>query len=334
MQARRTDFLEKKASFSEAYARTDVPKSIKYALESMKEIDPDYTRISYEECDRVKNHITSVLTENSISFSYEYQGSVPTKTHIKIYSDIDLLVINEEFISLKSPLQVKSAYRGEPVQELITMRQSILGKLKTAFPEASVDNSGSKAVRIKGGSLRREIDVVVANWLETAEYQNTGFTYLRGVRILDNKIKTRLDNFPFLHNYELERKDCSVNGALRKIIRFLKTLKVDSEGSITISSYDITALAYNMSFEPLTMRQGGELGLIPLFSAFLTKVLSNTLYAQTMQVPNKTRKVLCAEGVTLSQIRAMKSDVDEIISDISNEQALSGQVIAEATYDY
>lgn len=66
-------------------AYNDVLTFIRFA---MKGVEPEYTQRSRDAGERVKDHLKANLTQ----IDFRYQGSVMTDTHIKGYSDIDLLV--------------------------------------------------------------------------------------------------------------------------------------------------------------------------------------------------------------------------------------------------
>jgi hypothetical protein len=63
---------------------SDVLTFIRFA---MKSVEPEYTQKSRDAGERVKEHLSKELKD----VSFKYQGSVMTNTHIKGYSDIDLL---------------------------------------------------------------------------------------------------------------------------------------------------------------------------------------------------------------------------------------------------
>jgi hypothetical protein len=61
--------------------------------------------------------------------------------------------------------------------------EEIEDSLSAAFPAAKVHPENSKAVKITGGSLARDVDVVPAVWWNNARYQDTGNEVDRGVAI-------------------------------------------------------------------------------------------------------------------------------------------------------
>lgn len=224
-----------------------------YISESMDAVESEYTKKTFDESERIQNQIKEACETQGLSISFRNQGSVTNDTHIKFFSDIDLLVITEQFITLKSPLQVTSPYQGDPLQDLKNLRNLIERRLESSFRQAKVDKQGPKAVRISGGSLSREVDVIPANWYDTQEYRNTSSEVDRGIQILDLSGPSRIANFPFLHNKEINQKDILTNGALRKSIRFVKSAKYDSndDKTINVSSYDITSLCYHFPTDKL-----------------------------------------------------------------------------------
>ena len=66
---------------------------LKYITLAMNGVSPEYTNKSREAGEKVKLHLQDIL----LDVEYQYQGSVMTNTHIKGYSDIDLLVISNKF---------------------------------------------------------------------------------------------------------------------------------------------------------------------------------------------------------------------------------------------
>ncbi|MFA8451322.1 MAG: nucleotidyltransferase domain-containing protein, partial [Bacteroidales bacterium] len=81
-----------KAAF-ESIQYSDVLTFVKTA---MKSVGPEYTKRTIDAGDRVKGHLNDKLEDKE----FKCQGSVMTDTHIKGYSDIDLLVISKKSYSL------------------------------------------------------------------------------------------------------------------------------------------------------------------------------------------------------------------------------------------
>lgn len=80
-------------SFSDELATISYSDVLTYIRIAMKGVEPEYTQKSKDAGERVKEHLSKELRD----VTFKYQGSVMTDTHIKGYSDIDLLTICEKF---------------------------------------------------------------------------------------------------------------------------------------------------------------------------------------------------------------------------------------------
>ena len=207
----------------------------RYALGSMQAVSDTYTRVSKDTADRVANQLKERLAKDGIDAEFKLQGSVPLDVHIKGVSDVDLLTLSNELFSYH-PNGVK-ALRGDytnparrnSLDVLIELRSRVEVRLEEAFPAAKVDKAGAKAVKISGGSLARDVDVVPAHWSDTVQYQATGRASDRGTKILDKRAMTTIENQPFRH-IELIGARCDLSGGgLRKAIRLCKNVKADSD---------------------------------------------------------------------------------------------------------
>lgn len=339
LQNRRTDIVEstmmKSAGANEVYERMqEASSAIKYAVGAMQPIDPNYTANTYAEGDRVKNQLKKNLTPEGIVCDYEYQGSVTNDTHIKAKSDIDLLTLCCRFVAIEPPQPVRSPYQGNAVADLLLLRRRSVDILNRKFPEATVDATGSKSVCIEGGSLRRKIDVVSSNWWDTNEYARTGLKRDRGIEILDAHELERLSNLPFLHNDRIETKDTLTLGGLRKATRLLKSLKYDAANEVSLSSYDIAAIAYTMDNSNLIVMRGQELQLVMNCKEHLDRIAANSLYRSTLDVPNDTRKIFCTEGASLAKLDELRRELDGLVNDIKNDLSRSFRRLASARVEY
>ena len=90
--------------FSEELSSISYSDALTFVRLAMKSVEPSYTAKTKEAGEKVKGHLDTGLSNKT----YRYQGSVMTNTHIKGYSDIDLLVISNKFYSWKSILAVKN----------------------------------------------------------------------------------------------------------------------------------------------------------------------------------------------------------------------------------
>lgn len=331
LASRRTDQLVTDAKLlNEAYRHIAQSDSVRYVIGSMQPIDPEYTKNTYAQGDRVRNQLENRLDDKC---EYEYQGSVTNDTHIKARSDIDLLVLTGKFHTIEKPQEPSSPYKGDPLQDLVDLRADAIVSLEAAFPEAQVDSSGAKSISLEGGSLRRKIDVVPSNWFNTNRWNETGQKMYRGVQILDAKNMERLKNTPFLHNAWIAHKDKQTNGGLRKAARLMKSLKYDTD-AIGLSSYDLVAIAFRMSGGDLNAPKGLELSLLNSCHAFCVSLQENSVLRNSLGVPDGHRKIFAAGHATLDGLNQLTSALGELVSDVLRENQRSFRRLAEARVEY
>lgn len=293
---------------------TDHGSAVRYAVGAMQPVNPGYTKVTYGEGDRIQNQLEKALTGN-LKCQYEYQGSVTNNTHIKAHSDIDLLAIIQAFVTLELPQKPSSPYLGDPIEELRRVRSTSAEHLKSTFPKAKLDNSGGKAIAISGGSLRRKIDVVPANWYNTNAYASSQAKRFRAVQVLDVKNGKRFVNTPFMHNYRIMKKDERVRGGMRKATRLLKSLKYDSD-AVDLSSYDIAALAYNMDDHELLTAPGLEIRLIVRTKVFLDEVARDSGLRETLMVPDESRCIFESGHATVEGLNQLRTEIDDLVYSI------------------
>lgn len=331
LNARRTDPSVISAKLlNESYQKIDQSDSVRYIIGAMQPIDPEYTKNTYAQGERVINQLSNNL---SVNCDYEYQGSVTNDTHIKAKSDIDILVLTRKFHYLEAPQKPKYPYTGDPIQELLDLREESIKILTTKFPQADVDSTGSKSIAIEGGSLTRKIDVVPSNWLNTNDYVTTGSKVYRAVEILDAKKKIRLKNTPFLHNERIKVKDERTQGGLRKAARLMKSLKYDTD-AIDLSSYDIVSIAYNIDDNLLSMPKEFELSLLESCLRFCENLQHDPSKRESLIVPDGHRKIFTEGHATLEGLNQLANELRKLADDVLTENSRSFKKLAEARIEY
>lgn len=320
---------------NEAYSRIEQEgKATRYAVGAMEPVDENYTRITYEQGERIENQLNKAFEQCGIECDFDYQGSVPCDIHIKAHSDIDMLAITRRFISLERPQVPIYPYNGNPVEDLREIRAGASDCLAAAFPAATVDTSGRKSISIEGGSLSRKVDIVPANWFDTIAYKQTGKKRDRGVMILDHKLGVQLANFPFLHIDCVENRDRETYGGLRKVVRLMKSLKYDSDNHIKLTSYDIVGIAYAMPTSTLIAPRELQLSLLSQLKQFLDYLANNENLRNSIQVPDGTRKVFGEGYATKEQLAAMQDEVDDLTRAVAKDLNRSFERLAEAKISF
>ena len=327
------DPLVKVAGLREAYERLITEDTaVRYAIGSMQPIDAEYTARTIAERDRVQNQLADGYSAVSLTIAFDYQGSVTNDTHIRAFSDVDLLTVERRWHAIVPPASYP--YNGDPIQDLREIRLRTVEILRSAFPAATVDQSKGKCVNISGGSLKRRIDLVSSAWWFTAEYLTSRERQWLGIEILDDTKGERVQNRPFLHNKRVEERDSETNGGLRKAIRLFKSLKYDSDEKIELSSYDVASIAYNIFTSWLTVPSGQDLLLVSNARDYLRYLLADEDYRATIEVPNRMRKVFENGGATVAGLRQLSTALDALVDESDRELNRSLRKLKEARILY
>lgn len=258
-------FFEK--SFSDELSSISYNDALTFIRMAMKAVEPAYTQRTREAGEMVKQHLDTELTDKT----FRYQGSVMTDTHIKGYSDIDLLVISDKFYSYdlyqinqilenyerKSKFLNESIhkmeseksripYSGDAYTDLKKLRTDSENILKTKYSKCDITKP--KAIKIKNLNLNREVDVVIANWYDDVTSIINDKGEYRGVQVYDKENNRKCDpDFPFLSIKRINDKSSNTSGRLKKMIRFMKNIKAHSDYHIELSSFDINAICYDIN---------------------------------------------------------------------------------------
>lgn len=301
---------------------------------SMNEVDPDYTKKSKEAGKRVKDHLKDHL-EN---VEYRYQGSVMTDTHIKGYSDIDLLTICKKFYSydsnsVKKVLERKDirsqlnenqqkklkrerdvpSYKGNAIEDLRTLRLESESKLTQVYSKC--DTTHPKAIKIENLDLHREVDIVTANWYDDIASILNDKGDFRGVQIY-NKRKNKKGpvDFPFLTIERINTRSSETNGRLKKMIRFLKNVKVQSDVDIDLSSFDINAICYDLSTSRYNNASFQE--LVPILCDHLNSICTNSSHANNLKSVDGRETIFKDEPDKLRHLELLLNEVETINKDL------------------
>ena len=254
-------------SFSDELSTISYSDVLTYIRVAMKGVEPEYTQKSRDAGERVKEHLSKGL--NNVTF--KYQGSVMTDTHIKGYSDIDLLSICEKFYQAdRSNIQqlldsaerrakfyqssiVKlekevnyNTYSGNAIDDLRNLRLDSEKILSGIY--SICDIKKPKAIKIKNLSLNREVDIVIANWYDDISSIINDKGDFRGIQVYNKDTNSRGNaDYPFLSIRRINERSSETNGRLKKMIRFLKNNKANSDHEIDLSSFDINAICYDIN---------------------------------------------------------------------------------------
>lgn len=333
------DALIERKFFSDSIGdKYDVQKYIKLA---MNEVDEKYTQKTLQAGERVKIH----LQREQTWATYKYQGSVMTKTHIKGYSDIDLLTICDKFYSWDSSgvnkildsitekqrfyqtqidkLQYEKtldSYKGDSLDDLRSMRLSNERVLQNTYDICDISNP--KAIMITNQDLHRDVDIVTASWYDDVQSIISDKGDFRGVQIYnkDNHLKESSD-FPFLSIKRINERGSSTHGRIKKMIRFLKTLKADSNQDVKLNSFEINAICYNI---PTTEYDDATyLQLVIVLYLEFTKISSDSTYANQIVSVDGREYIFRGKPNRLTEFQKLNSELLKLINDLINLNLIS-----------
>ncbi|WP_017997731.1 hypothetical protein [Rhizobium leguminosarum] len=336
------DELVRKGTIAERWEKRAASKpNTRYALGAMQAVDPDYTRISVETAGRVANQLEQGLIRKGTNVQFRLQGSVPLDVHIRGVSDVDLLTLTTDFFTYAT--YGARARAGGYVNPSSKSALTVLAELRAqcevilaeAFPKAELDKTGGKAIAISGGSLARPVDVVPSHWFDTVDFQASGDEASRAVTILDKKVPTTLDNWPFLHIRNVDLVDSAVYGALKKAIRLCKNVKADAKADgtdVTLPSFDITSAMYHADRQALTGGRLFELAILAETQRHLDHLARNIDYAKTLKVPDGSRAIFNTDDKIRGLI-ALSIEVDDLLREVAKEQNGYLATLAEPALD-
>ena len=313
-------------------------KVMEYVKRSMQGVEPAYTRNTILAGDKVKAH----LKKNSPNLDYEYQGSVMSNTHIKGYSDIDLVQLCDRFYEhdLKSKFTEEyrqdtltesqrqslleiingSIYAGDANQDLRNMRLDAEKVLLAAYNDVNI--SKDKSIEANLTNPRRIVDVVTASWYKTIYSAKSGDKTDKGIKIYDKVKNIRLPvDYPFLKIKLLNEKDISVNGRLKKMIRFLKTIKADSDIKINISSFDISSICYNINFFAYYDKPYYE--LVYVLNMELDQLLVDEFYRNNIKSIDGTEYIFRDKPEKYGQLVMLLNELNSIKKDLVDNNAIT-----------
>lgn len=329
--------LQTRVLKEEAYQRRAAGRATKYALGAMQAVDPEYTQNSYDEGDRVQRQLRDAL-ESEISVEFRYQGSVPLDIHIKGVSDIDMLVLRDDFHTYdpNGAAALAGHYRNPiadtPVSRMRRLRTRCETILTGAYPAANVDTSGAKSITLSGGSLRRKVDVVPSHWHDTAQYQLSGQEHERGVSILVKDENRTAKNLPFVHMKCINTKDIDTWGGTKKAIRLLKNLKNDSDYAklIQLSSYDIASLVWHFPVSSLQVIDSKELTLLAASKLHLTWCAANKAAVMDLQTPDGTRKIIDSDAKFVG-LQLLSLEVDQLTEGVAEDLKSNSLILGQTS---
>ena len=319
--------------FNRDYLNVAGNKILQYIKLSMQGVGKEYTDKSFQAGDVVKNHLSNVLS----SIKYEYQGSVMTNTHIKGNSDIDLLVISNKSYFFDYDIKPKydeaisyfklnetqkqrvsshlnaTSYSGDTLQDLRTNRIESEKKLKSVY--TIFNNEKAKCIQITNQNFHRDVDIVFASWHKTFEGIKEANSKKNKIKIYDyHQHELGRVESPFISIDFINKKDSSVNGRLKKMIRFIKTIKADSDVEIKLSSFDINAICFNI---PIYKYQDKiYYDLVKVIYDEFTLIITDVNYRNSIKSVDGSEYIFYGKEDKMERLRQVVLEIDQLRKDL------------------
>lgn len=311
---------------------------MEYIKRSMQGVEPAYTQNTIVAGNKVKEH----LKKNNSNLDYEYQGSVMSNTQIKGYSDIDLVQICNLFFGHDSKTKFTEEYRkdslteaqrwalievinasiyeGDANQDLWKMRLEAEEVLSDAYND--VDVSKNKSIEVNLTSPKRKVDVVTASWYKSVKAAKSGDKADKGICVYDKGKNERLPvDYPFLKIKLVNDKDKIVNGRLKKMIRFLKTVKADADINIQITSFDISSICYNI--DTISYYDKPYYELVYVLQVELSKIVADDFYRNNITSIDGTEFIFRDKPEKYGLLVLLLNELNTIKNDLVNNNSIT-----------
>lgn len=321
LKDRRFDRELQQSVLSSSFTTSKLPDNIKYIIESMIPINNNYNKKTKEAGKRVQNHLENNF---NLHFKRDYrpQGSVMTKTNIKVHSDYDLLTIISRYYYPEPKLQNLKPYTAsDPIDDIKELRRQAENILGDIYDE--VNKEGTKSISIRNKSLNRTVDVVFCFWYHIEDYLKSQDEYYRGIYLFDFPKEKQIIDYPFAHMQKVNAKGAATNDGSRKGIRLLKSIKMDSdsdsEKKIKLSSFHLTTLVHQIENRELYYeKRGSEIMILNAMLNQVKKMILQPNYRKSIESPNATEKPFSNDDI-LIELEKLEFHLIELMVDASKE---------------
>lgn len=324
-------------AFSDELASVSYNDVLYYVKMAMNEVDPAYTQTSKTAGERVKKHLIDGGLQD---VTFEYQGSVMTDTHIKGHSDIDLLALSKKFYTISTfeinsmlndstrrqyyyPGQINKleaetnlpSYVGTSLDDLRKIRldsERILTGIYTYC-----ETKKPKSIKVNNTDLKREVDVVIANWYDNIRSIINDKGEHRGIQIYNKEThNVGTADYPFLSIKRINDKSAETYGRLKKMIRFVKNLKAKSTLSIELNSFEFNAICYNIPKDKYQNHAYYE--LVYVIYNQIRSICSSPAVADALVSVDDSEYVFRGKPEKIESLKKLLVEVESIYNDLKS----------------
>ncbi|MEQ9405732.1 MAG: hypothetical protein RIM99_19230 [Cyclobacteriaceae bacterium] len=316
LKGRRYDEALREPILSDGFEDSTLPDSVKYALESMLEIDVSYAYKVYYNSRRIHEIISRELSKREVEVEYRYQGALKTFTNILLYGDVEIIVLK------KNP-------SDRPHQDIQRLSAELMDILSGDHNFKSLDYSDKTRIRIIAQKPTCEIDILPSVWVDTGEYKKTRNEIYRGIvefDFINRKVKKYL---PFLNIARFNAMDQRTDGNLRSLSRVLSTLKKDCEDQVDLRDSEVNALLYAIPEEDLKVERSHILSLLPVAEQQLQNLVVDDEYFREIVSPSKMERVFASRPEKKDELNKLLLSLQTLIKDIKKDLAEKGNTLED-----
>jgi hypothetical protein len=206
-----------------------------------------------------------------------------------------------------------SSYAGNALSDLRQLRSDSEDILRDKY--LICDTTGAKSIKITNQDLKRDVDIVIANWYDDVKSIIYDKGDYRGVQVYDKDRHEKGDpDYPFLSIKRINERGDATNGRLRKMIRFLKNIKAFSDHEIDLSSFDINAICYDIAMSSYQYASFTE--LVRVLYAQMKSICTNENHANRICSVDEREYIFRGNPTKLNNVRLVFGELEKIYSDL------------------
>jgi hypothetical protein len=321
LQGRRFDEARRESIMSDSFDTCDYPKSLKYCLEAMEEIEASYAYKAFYVSKKIQDKLLKELVNRGIKADFRYQGPIQTETNILLFGGIELMIIQNN--DTQKPWEKVKLIAAE-VMDILTLE----GEFK------SVDYSTKHKIKVTTSKPTCEISILPGIWLDNADFRESKREIDRGIIEYDFSLKTQKKYLPFKHIARINAKDKKTNGGLKRIIRLLNTLVRDAgEIEVDLNHTEIESIVYAIPEKQLIFEPNKSLALLGIASAQMNRVASDLNYLQKLVSPSEKEIVFGTKPGKQEEVQKLKKLLDILIADLKEDLSkMNKNIYSELSY--
>jgi len=191
----------------------------------------------------------NIATERKIKIFI--QGSYANNTCIRMESDVDIAIIQEEiFQTMYRPGVTDAYYKFRTIQPAVSFKDEVEIALRVKF--GNDVKRGDKSIKVHGNTYRKDADTVPC--LRFRDYRNDYMfnesNYIGGVAIHPDSGGIII-NYPEQHILNGRQKNIDTNHSYKRMVRIIKKMRYIMEdcgytSSSRVTSFGLESLLWNI----------------------------------------------------------------------------------------